>query len=694
MRLKHNILLLLLLVSFAGYGQRVHPIGGATNHEQALGKLSADSLLCAAGDTVSADYTTRTGFSRNRGLAVVNGVFMYFDSVLGWTTPATGAGGSVTVGQLGDSLRLYIAKRDSGRTYVSPYYFDSTYTYLIAVDGYLGDAIDSVAGLIPDMSGFATTVAVADSVSGRQKHSDTANYDASKAYVNNAIAGKLNSSDTAGLSARINLKLNSSDTAGLSTRVNLKLNATDTTGLSSRINLKQNFSDTSSWDATIAWVLGRNYTTQTALNDTAAAHLALIVGKQPQLNGNGFVKVSGTTVSYDNNTYLTTISGIAAGGDLTGTYPNPTQVTVNATPGTYGGSTAIPVIAVDSKGRATTITTSVVVAPAGTLTGSTLASGVTASSLTSLGTITSLNATTATVTTLNVTTVGSFPTLNQNTTGSAATLSPGRTINGTAFDGSANITVTAAPSGSAGGRLTGTYPNPTLAASGVSASTYGSATQTTTLTIAADGTISAAGNVTMTPAVGSITGLGTGVSTFLQTPSSANFLSALTGATGTGSVVASASPTLTGSPVAPTQSAGDNSTKIATTAYVDGAGFITPSSTTTLTNKRWTARVGSTTSSATPSINTDLYDIYEITALAVDITSLSTNLTGTPVNGDILELRITGTATRNITTGASFVNSSKTAPTATNSTATLTLFYQYYTTSSYGNNKWVFAGSY
>lgn len=38
--------------------------------------------------------------------------------------------------------------------------------------------------------------------------------------------------------------------------------------------------------------------------------------------------------------------------------------------------------------------------------------------------------------------------------------------------------------------------------------------------------------------------------------------------TGTGSVVLSASPTLTGSPIAPTQTAGDNSTKIATTAYV------------------------------------------------------------------------------------------------------------------------------
>ena len=49
-------------------------------------------------------------------------------------------------------------------------------------------------------------------------------------------------------------------------------------------------------------------------------------GKQAQLNGTGFVKVSGTTVTYDNSTYLTTIEGIAAGGELSGTYASPSLV--------------------------------------------------------------------------------------------------------------------------------------------------------------------------------------------------------------------------------------------------------------------------------------------------------------------------------------------------------------------------------
>lgn len=49
-------------------------------------------------------------------------------------------------------------------------------------------------------------------------------------------------------------------------------------------------------------------------------------GKQAALNGTGFVKISGTTISYDNSTYLTTISGITAGGELSGTYANPSLV--------------------------------------------------------------------------------------------------------------------------------------------------------------------------------------------------------------------------------------------------------------------------------------------------------------------------------------------------------------------------------
>jgi hypothetical protein len=77
-------------------------------------------------------------------------------------------------------------------------------------------------------------------------------------------------------------------------------------------------------------------------------------------------------------------------------------------------------------------------AAAGTLTGATLAAGVTTSSLTSFGAAIALG-TPASGTLTNCT----FPTLNQSTTGSAATLTTSRNINGVAFNGSANITVPA-----------------------------------------------------------------------------------------------------------------------------------------------------------------------------------------------------------------------------------------------------------
>jgi hypothetical protein len=95
------------------------------------------------------------------------------------------------------------------------------------------------------------------------------------------------------------------------------------------------------------------------------------------------------------------------------------------------------------------------------------------------------------------------------------------------------------------------------------------------------------------------------------------------------------------------------------------------SATATLTNKRITQRVTSEASSATPAINTDNCDIHRITALATNITSMSTNLSGTPTHGQKLIVEITGTATRTIAWGASFEASTVALPTETDGTNTL-----------------------
>lgn len=87
----------------------------------------------------------------------------------------------------------------------------------------------------------------------------------------------------------------------------------------------------------------------------------------------------------------------------------------------------------------------------------------------------------------------------------------------------------------------------------------------------------------------------------------------------------------------------------------------------TVTNKRIQKRAVTVTQAATPTTNTDNGDIFNITALAQAITSMTTNLSGTPVDGEMILFQITddGTA-RAITWGASFASTTGTTlPTTT-----------------------------
>lgn len=116
---------------------------------------------------------------------------------------------------------------------------------------------------------------------------------------------------------------------------------------------------------------------------------------------------------------------------------------------------------------------------------------------------------------------------------------------------------------------------------------------------------------------------------------------------------------------------------------VEGVVIPSISSTNTLTNKRVTPRVSSETSSATPTINTDNVDAHSITALATAITSMTTNLSGTPTNFQKLIIRIKddGTA-RAITWGASFEAKGVALPTTTVISKVLTVGFIYDTVTS------------
>lgn len=108
-------------------------------------------------------------------------------------------------------------------------------------------------------------------------------------------------------------------------------------------------------------------------------------------------------------------------------------------------------------------------------------------------------------------------------------------------------------------------------------------------------------NCTGLPVSSGVSGLGTGVATFLATPSSANLASAVTDETGSGSLVFSASPTFTGTVILP-----------ATTQLLEQYLNVTASTTLTLATHQYQVIEANSASNITLTIPTNAAQAFPI----------------------------------------------------------------------------------
>lgn len=180
----------------------------------------------------------------------------------------------------------------------------------------------------------------------------------------------------------------------------------------------------------------------------------------------------------------------------------------------------------------------------------------------------------------------------------------------------------------------------------------------------------------------------------------------------------SANPTLTGTVIVPTVATGTSNTQAASTALVDAkiaaaAPTIPAAGTATPLVDAGTAVVGTSTSyarqdhvhptdtsraplaprvlvlasnSATPAINVSLFDEADISAQTAAITSFTSGLSGTPIDGQQLVIRIAATTAAAIAWGTSFQSSGSVAlPLTTVTSRTITVGLRYNSTAA----KWI-----
>ncbi len=171
-----------------------------------------------------------------------------------------------------------------------------------------------------------------------------------------------------------------------------------------------------------------------------------------------------------------------------------------------------------------------------------------------------------------------------------------------------------------------------LSASGVAAGTYGNATAVSQVVVDTYGRVTSASNISITPAVSALTGLGAGVATFLATPSSANLAGAVTDETGSGALVFANSPSLTTPTLGVASATSIN--KVAFTAPTTSATLTLADGSTLATNGAFALTL---TTTAASNVTFPTSGTLATTAGTETLTNKTINLTSNTLSGTIAQ---------------------------------------------------------